>query len=177
VEGSLSLSASMPLPLRGCRVPTRSDRLYPGLPRGEPRVSRCRGVDDERRLDPPSQAAEPGTREAPRPIRSVGEKLSENEPPGLFGYVELEFIERLARRFAADKAPSVVGTQRRPHMRHPPVTARTTNRASGSSAQLLTHVEVPTLQCGLCREDSAHGLRLGQEIDRVPRGLPITKLT
>jgi len=91
-------------------------------------------VDDERRLDPPSQA--PSQEPVKLHARSdrVGEKLSENEPPGLFGYVELEFIERLARRFAADKAPSVVGTQRRPTCDTPPVTARTTNRASGSSA-------------------------------------------
>jgi len=73
-------------------------------------------------------------REAPRPIRSVGEKLSENEPPGLFGYVELEFIERLARRFAADKAHRSSARSGAPTCDTPPVTARTTNRASGSSA-------------------------------------------
>jgi len=102
-------------------------------------------------------SAEPGTREAPRPDPS-GRREAAETTPGLFGYVELEFIERLARRFAATRP---IGRRHaaRPHMRHPSSHARTTNRALGRAGQLLTHVEFP-LAVRLCREDSAHGLRL-----------------
>ena len=172
--GLLSLSASMPLPLVVV-VSTDQTACIQDFHEANHAFHAVEAVDDERRLDPPSQA--PSQEPVKLHARSdrVGEQLSENEPPGLFGYVELEFIERLARRFAADKAPSVVGTQRRPHMRHP--SSHGTHDESGvwvERGQLLTHVEVPTLQCGLCREDSAHGLRLGQEIDRVLEAFQFT---
>ena len=106
----------------------------------------------------------------------VDEQLAEDETPGLIRDVEVKFVEGLSGRLARDKSPAAVRSRsHRCRERHP--TGHGAHDKAGIGVerrQLLAHVKVATLQCGLGLEDAAHGLRLGQEVNCVLETFQLT---